>query len=57
LHHEKFNAFTMEIVKDPCKVKKVKKEVQEKKIYKLIDFFGCLKGQISYNESIFDFAK
>jgi len=47
----------METVKEPCKVKKVKKEAPEKKIYRLIDFFGCLKGQISYNESIFDFAK
>ena len=28
-----------------------------RKKYKLIDFYGCFKGQITYDEDIFNFAE
>ena len=36
------------------KDKTVKKKTAVKKKYKLIDFFGCLKGKIKYDDSIFN---
>jgi len=36
------------------KEKSVKKKKEVRKKYKLIDFFGCLKGQIVYDDSIFN---
>ena len=46
----------METVTKP-KAKTVKKKKEARKKYKLIDLYGCFKGQIFYDEDIFNFAK
>jgi len=43
----------METVMKP-KEKKVEKKRSVRKKYKLIDFFGCFKGQIFYDDAIFN---
>ena len=42
-----------EVVEKP-EAKRVKKKAAVKKKYKLIDFFGCLKGEFVYDDSVFN---
>ena len=41
-------------VVEKSEVKRVKKKTAIKKKYKLIDVFGCFKGQFIYDDSIFN---
>jgi hypothetical protein len=39
------------------KDKVIKEKIKRRKKYRLIDFYGCFKGKIFYDEEIFNFAK
>ena len=42
------------VTKPKAKAKSVNKKKEVRKKYKLIDFFGCFKGQFVYDDSIFN---